>query len=80
MDIMDNLKSVDKDDILRTLGLQMRPNAAETILPVLAGFGVGLLVGAGLAALTTPNTGRAMRKKLGKQVDNVVESVTGADA
>lgn len=77
MDVIENLKSVDKDDILRTLGLQIRPSAAEAVLPVLAGFGFGLLVGAGLAALTTPNTGRAMRKKVGKQVDQVVDQVIG---
>jgi hypothetical protein len=59
-----NLKDMDKDDLLGMLGLSTRPSTAGQLVETLATFGVGLLVGAGVALLLAPKPGRELRQEL----------------
>lgn len=44
-------------------------------LGILAGLGVGLLVGAAAALLLTPTTGEEVRNEVGKSVDDLNEKI-----
>ena len=61
-DLTRNLPST--EEIIRALGLQSRRSNGSDIVPSVALFGAGLLVGAGLALLFAPTTGRELREEL----------------
>jgi len=64
------------EDIIRALGLQ--GHAARTdVMPGLALFGAGILVGAGLALLFAPTSGRELRENIGEQVNEMRERMGG---
>ncbi len=53
------------EDVIRALGLQQyRPRSNNEMVPSLALFGAGLLVGAGLALLLAPTSGRELREEI----------------
>lgn len=64
------------DDIIRALGLQSRRHA--DVMPSMALFGAGLLVGAGLALLFAPTTGRELRDELSDRAGNLRDRATAA--
>lgn len=64
------------DEIIRYLGLQARHNHHSDMLPGLALFGAGLLVGAGLALLFAPTTGRELREELGERAAELRDRVS----
>jgi gas vesicle protein len=72
------------EEILRAIGLQSRNNSQSEVVPGLALFGAGILVGAGLALLFTPTTGRQLREGIGEQAsalrDRVASELHGGDA
>lgn len=49
------------NDVLSKFGLQPRMTATDYVLPALGVFGVGALMGAGLALMLTPKSGRELR-------------------
>jgi hypothetical protein len=55
------LKEMDKDDFLGLLGLQTKQSFTHDLLGTLGTFGIGLLVGAGVALLLAPKPGRELR-------------------
>lgn len=57
-----DLKKLDRDDLLKLIGLQERADAADWLLPALGFFGAGLVVGAGLGLLLAPKSGRELRQ------------------
>jgi hypothetical protein len=59
-----NLKDMDKDDVLGLLGLSTTPSATGQIVEALGIFGVGVLVGAGVALLLAPKPGHELRDDL----------------
>jgi hypothetical protein len=59
-----NLKDMDRDDLLGVLGLSTKQSTARQLLETLATFGVGLLVGAGVALLLAPKPGRELRQEI----------------
>jgi hypothetical protein len=59
-----DLKNLDKDDVLGLLGLETKHSAAGQLLAAVGTFGVGLLVGAGVALLLAPKPGRELREQL----------------
>jgi hypothetical protein len=59
---------LDKDELLSRLGLEVTPSLGRTAASAIATFGAGLLVGAGLALLLAPTSGRALRAELGKSM------------
>jgi len=65
------------DEIIRALGLQSRRSGSD-IVPSVALFGAGLLVGAGLALLFAPTTGRELREELGERAAELRERASAA--
>jgi hypothetical protein len=64
---LNDLRDLDKDDILSALGLASKPTTSERLLGTLSIFGVGLLVGAGAALLFAPKSGQELREDLGER-------------
>jgi hypothetical protein len=59
----------DVDRALGGIGLARRHTASERILPVLAYVGLGAAVGAGVALIAAPSSGRELRSRLGERLD-----------
>jgi hypothetical protein len=59
-----DLKDMDKDDYLGLIGLQTKRTWTRELLGSLGTFGIGLLVGAGVALLLAPKPGRDLRRDL----------------
>lgn len=55
------LADVDKSDLLDLIGLEERRTAADKMVPALALFGAGVLVGVGLGLMLAPKPGRELR-------------------
>lgn len=64
------------DELLRSVGLPQRRSAASDVVPSVALFGAGLLVGAGLALLFAPTTGRELREELGEKAAELRDRAT----
>jgi gas vesicle protein len=61
---LQDLREMDKDDFLGHLGLQTKRSFTGELLGTLGTFGIGLLVGAGVALLLAPKPGRDLRNDL----------------
>jgi hypothetical protein len=61
---MQDIKNMDKDDLLGMLGLEARRSDTSRVLKVLGTFGIGLVVGAGVALLLAPKAGSELRQDL----------------
>lgn len=72
-----NLKDLSKDDVLEAIGLQTRPSTSAAAMGALGTFGLGLLVGAGLALLAAPKAGRDLREDLKDRLQRNVDRVKG---
>ncbi len=68
-----DLKDLGKDDVLGALGLQTRQSTGSWMVGSLAVFGVGLCVGAAVALMLTPKTGRELRQELGTKIRRGIE-------
>ena len=55
------------EDLIHALGLQTRRRNGSDIVSSVALFGAGLLVGAGLALLFAPSSGRELREEIGER-------------
>jgi hypothetical protein len=71
----DQIKSLDKDDLLNLLGLETRRTTTDFIFPVVAIFGVGLLVGAGVGMLIAPRPGKELRADLAGRLQRAPEAI-----
>jgi len=71
-----DLRNLDRDDILDTLGLQRRGNA-DWVVPAVTALGVGLLVGAGLGLLLAPKAGSALREELKERLESGLDALPG---
>ena len=67
MDLGD-LTNLTKDDVLAIAGLASRRSTTERLLAAAGCFGVGLLVGAGVALLLAPKSGKGLREDLGEKL------------
>lgn len=63
-DGLNSLQNLSADDILGALGLQQRRAISDAIVPSVALFAAGALVGAAAAVLLTPKTGPQLRREL----------------
>ena len=54
------------------------PQQWRRLVPSVALFGAGLLVGAGLALLFAPSSGRELREELGERAAELRDRATGA--
>jgi len=61
---LQDITSMDKDDVLGMLGLEARRSQSSRLMTTLGTFGIGLLVGAGVALLLAPTAGSALRRDL----------------
>ncbi len=61
---LQDLRDMDKDDFLGMLGLQTKRSFSSDLLGTLGTFGIGLLVGAGVALLLAPKPGRDLRSDI----------------
>lgn len=61
----------DRDEIIHRLGLDRQVNTMDVILPSLAIFGAGVLVGAGLGLLLAPKSGRELRSDITEGVNTL---------
>ena len=59
-----NLPDIDKDELLDLVGLESRRSAGERMVPALALFGAGVLLGVGLGMMLAPKPGRELRDDL----------------
>jgi len=60
---LQDITNMDKDDVLGMLGLEARRSQSSRLMTTLGTFGIGLLVGAGVALLA-PTAGSALRRDL----------------
>lgn len=65
---LSDLSDLSKDDILSALGLSAKPSTSERLLGTAGIFGLGLLVGAGVALLLAPKSGQGLREDLGERL------------
>jgi len=74
-ELVRNLPSLPStDDIIRALGL--RSYQQTSYMSGWALFGAGILVGAGLALLFAPSSGRELREELGERAQQARERVS----
>lgn len=66
------LKNLDADDVLRTLGVQ-RKGTTDWVAPALGGLFLGLLIGAASALLLAPQSGEELRAELLSRLDDEKE-------
>ncbi len=70
-----NLKDFDKDELLRKIGLETKRSTGDTVLSLLAIFGVGIVVGAGVGMLLAPKAGRDLREDLRHRLQGATNSM-----
>lgn len=90
----DAVRGLSTDDVLAALGLERRRTPFDVMLPAAGMFVAGLMVGAGVALLVAPKSGRETRRELkgrasdwshrlsstaGELVQEVREDVFGAE-
>jgi hypothetical protein len=75
-DILNSLPS--KEELANAVGGQTR-NAGGDLLPALGIFGAGLLLGAGLAFLFAPSSGRQLRHDLAERVGGFGHTLAEGD-
>ena len=61
---LQDIRNMDKDDFLGLLGLESKHSFTNRLLGNLGTFGIGLLVGAGVALLLAPKAGSDLRQDL----------------
>jgi gas vesicle protein len=59
-----DLRNMDKDDLLGLIGLESKPSTGSYLAGTLGTFGIGLLVGAGIALLLAPKPGAELREDI----------------
>jgi gas vesicle protein len=72
---IDQIKALGKDDLLNMLGLETKRSNADYVMPALAVFGVGALVGVGLGLLLAPRPGRELREDISRRVAHAPEAL-----
>jgi len=66
-----------KEDIAGAIGLETRTSPTVDILTALGAFGVGMILGAGLALLFAPKAGHEIRRDLATKIGEMGEHVRG---
>jgi hypothetical protein len=86
---MKELRKLDKDDVLGMIGLESKTSTGAWLAGTLGTFGVGLLVGAGIALMLAPKAGTELRQDIRDKlrrtaedvdIDETLGSVTGREA
>ena len=75
---LQDLKNLDKDDLLGLLGLETKSSMASDVAGTLGTFAIGMLVGAGVALLLAPKEGRALREDIRTKIQRGREAINSA--
>jgi len=65
----------DRDDVSRLLSWRRGRPRSEDLLSAVGLFGMGLLIGAGLALLFAPRSGRELRKQMSDRMEGARSSL-----
>lgn len=60
-------------DLLGSVGLERRRTTMDKLLPAIGLVGLGTAIGAGVALLCAPSSGRELRARMSEQIDNAKE-------
>lgn len=74
------LHALNPNNMLHAVGLRREVESrmlVDTVLPAFAVFSAGILVGASIALLVTPKTGRELRDDLSRKAGELGETVRG---
>lgn len=77
---VNDLKKMDKDDLLNLIGLETRRGTTDYLLPALGAFTVGVLLGVGVGLMLAPKPGNELRNDLRNRFQSGQESLTGTNA
>jgi len=72
-----NWNNLSRDQMAEALGLHRQHGTGEMIVPAMAIFGAGLLVGAGLGLLLAPKSGAELRQDIADSVDDIKDKSAG---
>jgi len=75
-DGLNSLQNLSGDDILAAIGLERRRAVSDALIPSLALFTAGALVGAAAAVLLTPKTGQQLRRELTDGARDLSQKIT----
>ena len=77
-----DLRNLDREEVLGMLGLESKPSTVRWLSGALGTFGMGMLVGAGIALMLAPKPGRELRgdlrDRLRRAPDDVRDAVNNA--
>jgi hypothetical protein len=73
-----DLKKMDRDDLLNLIGLETRRDTADTLLPALGIFTVGVLLGVGVGLMLAPKPGNELRNDLRDRLKSGQDALTNA--
>jgi gas vesicle protein len=73
-----DLKNLDKDEILNLLGLETKSSTTGWLAGTLGTFGLGILVGAGVALMLAPKPGRQLRGEIRNRLRRAPEDLSEA--
>ena len=59
-----SLRDFDRERVMDLIGMERRRTTAERAVPIIAFFGVGILVGVGIGLMTAPRSGSELRGEL----------------
>jgi hypothetical protein len=86
---MKELRNLDKNDVLGMIGLETKHSTGAWLAGTLGTFGVGMLVGAGIALMLAPKAGSELRQDIRDKlrrtaedvdIDETLGSVTGRES
>jgi hypothetical protein len=77
---LDDLKDISPDDVLAAVGLSIRRSSARRVLEATAFLGAGLVLGAGLALLLAPKSGKGLREEIGQKLGRFGKTGSNAGA
>jgi hypothetical protein len=65
---LSDISDLSTEDVLAALGLAFKPTSSQRVIGALGAFGLGALVGAGVALLLAPSSGEDLRDDLGRRI------------
>lgn len=74
-DMLNQLRNLNKDDILSALGLEQQRSTTESVAPGLGFFVAGLIAGLGAGLLLAPRSGEETRNMLRDHADQAQDAV-----
>jgi hypothetical protein len=72
MKTLTDYKNMTRDELLGMLGLETKPAPAEQWMAAIGTFAAGLVVGAGVALLLAPTSGRELRAELKSRIPDLL--------